>query len=222
MIEKGKRFGEVMTRISPTLVKYQRFLFFMKLKINANNALLYQSVVYDHSTVIPNYSPEKSKPKEPEMKSTELSQTYLLHQSVVIEDKNILVKGELRLPFYERNPEAIKKLRDVICHSSQDNEEESSEFNTVTTSKDAAFVISSSTVKGELGHRIVNFQYLDFFEQSLRKRKTLFGRKKDPLETLTAKDGPMSKSLILLSETEESKALEVFKLLLAAGDSHKT
>lgn len=56
----------------------------------------------------------------------------------------------------------------------------------------------------------------------LKKRKTLFGRKKGILETLTAKDSQIGKSLLNLSPDEELKALEIFKQLITISDSHKS
>lgn len=54
-------------------------------------------------------------------------------------------------------------------------------------------------LKGDLGHKIVTYDYLSFFDSVLRKRKTLFGRPKAITETLTAKDGNIKKSLIPLT-----------------------
>lgn len=59
--------------------------------------------------------------------------------------------------------------------------------------------IDKHLLKGELGHKIITFDYLAFFDTVLRKRKTLFGRTKAISETLTARDSAIKKSLILLS-----------------------
>lgn len=65
---------------------------------------------------------------------------------------------------------------------------------------------------------IVNFDYVAFFDSTLRVRTTLFGKKKSCVETLVAKDGPITKSLILLSQEEEKKAVECFKLILRLSE----
>lgn len=42
--------------------------------------------------------------------------------SVVNEDTNVLVKGELRLPMYERKEDRIAKLSKIITHSFEDED----------------------------------------------------------------------------------------------------
>lgn len=67
----------------------------------------------------------------------------------------------------------------------------------------------------------MNFDYRTFFDNTLRVRTTLFGRKKSCEETLIAKDSPITKSLILLSPEEEKKAVECFKLTLRLSEEQK-
>jgi hypothetical protein len=67
-------------------------------------------------------------------------------------------------------------------------------------SKDCSFDIN--TVPSEIINKIVNFDYVTFFDNALRVRTTLFGRKKSCSETLIAKDTPITKSLMLLSPEE--------------------
>ena len=54
-------------------------------------------------------------------------------------------------------------------------------------------------IPSDLLNRIVSFDYAAFFDGALRVRTTLFGRKKSSVETLVAKESPITKSLMLLS-----------------------
>ena len=77
---------------------------------------MYDTVVYDSEKPLPEAIIPAKQPTS-EFKSSSLNESYLNHQSVVNEDTNVLVKGELRLPMYERKEERISKLSKIITHS---------------------------------------------------------------------------------------------------------
>lgn len=76
-------------------------------------------------------------------------------------------------------------------------------------------------VDSDVVNKIVNFDYIAFFDNTLRVRKTLFGRQKSCSETLIAKDAPITKSLILLTPEEEKKSVECFRLLLLLSEEQR-
>ena len=93
----------------------------------------------------------------------------------------------------------------IVHNTGVEQAEEDDDFYS-PASVDAGFNILSG-IRGKLSQQIAEVNYLEFLEFHLRKRRTLFGRKKDTSETLRGKDTPISKSLLRLSNTEEKKAL---------------
>jgi hypothetical protein len=55
----------------------------------------------------------------------------------------------------------------------------------------------------------------------LRKRTSFFGISKDYSEVLAAKNRPLTKTLTLMEDEDEERALKVFKVLIRIGEEAK-
>lgn len=118
---------------------------------------------------------------------------------------------------YNRHP-GLKKLREIIEETYKADVANEDEYYS-PPSIDCTYDINS--LPSEIANRIVNFDYVTFFDGVLRERKTLFGRKKSCSETLVAKDAPITKSLMLLAPDEERRSIECFKLILRLSEEQR-
>jgi hypothetical protein len=70
-------------------------------------------------------------------------------------------------------------------------------------------------------NKIIHFNVDEFFKRVLRKRTNFIGITKDYKDILQAKNRPLNKSITLMSEVDEDKALKVFKVIIRIGEEVK-
>ncbi|CAM6000775.1 unnamed protein product [Sphagnum balticum] len=69
-------------------------------------------------------------------------------------------------------------------------------------------------------NKIVYYNADEFFKRVLRKR-TFLGMQKSYKDVLVAKTRPLNKTLTLMTEAEEDKAIKVFKVIVRIGEEAK-
>ncbi len=87
------------------------------------------------------------------------------------------------------------------------------------SSQDCKFHINDTP--SEFQNKIIHFAAEEFFKRVLRKRTTFLGMSKDFTDVLVAKNRPMTKTLTLMTEEDEERALKVFKVIVRIGEEAK-
>lgn len=67
-------------------------------------------------------------------------------------------------------------------------------------------------------NKIIHYAADVFFKKVLRRRTSFLGMSKDYIEVLVAKNRPMTKTLTVMSEEDEERALKVFKVVVRIGE----
>ena len=73
----------------------------------------------------------------------------------------------------------------------------------------------------DLLNKIIYLDAEEFFKRVLRKRTNFIGFTKGYEDVLIAKNRPMNKTLTMMDEVDEEKALKVYKVIVRIGEESK-
>lgn len=138
------------------------------------------------------------------------------HSVFVSNRPDLLFEKTIPIEMYNPKGNNIDKLQKILSEQYKleinCTEEEFFSPNSV----DCTFQIEDTP--SDLLNEIACFPANDFFKRVLRKRTTFLGMQKDFRDVLVAKNRPLSKTLTLMDEADEEKALKVFKVIVRIGE----